>query len=458
MKQVKSFAGLLAVAVGLLCITPQAEAVPAFARQMGVACNTCHFQHFPLLNAFGRAFKASGFTMTGTSLIESDHFSLPANLNAAIFTNIRYQKSSGKISADHNSNNGEWIIPGETSLFVGGRVSPHVGALIEGDVGAGGLNGGGFLASIKVPVLFPVTNSIHAGLVPFSAGLGPAYAFETLNTGAVGNHLINLVTPTAISALQYVQVGANSATDGSSEGIALVAASSNFFVNIAKWSPNHSPVDAFGGSATPTSDYVRVAYTPQIDKWDVGMGFQYFGGRSNMVGQNDSSVDTTDPACPTACPIAAGSNTYMGYKTHAWAVDAQVQGHISALDNAPIGVYFGYAQAPGSAAADNLYNTGSKTKKAASIAAELGAFDNGRGTVQVAYRWGKSGDATYSTDNATTLGLTYLPWNNVQVALYQTFYSGGAHSNAALAAGFDPVIDASGSGKSLTSLNLAIGF
>ena len=436
----RAIAGIFAVTLGLLSIVPQAEAVPAFARQMGVACNTCHFQHFPLLNAFGRAFKASGFTMTGTPLIESDHFSLPSNLNAAIFTNIRYQKTYAATDpGNRNSNNGELIIPGETSLFVGGRVSPHVGALVEGDVGAGGLNGGGFLASIKVPIFYPVTNSINAGVVPFSAGLGPAYAFETLNTGAVGNHLISLVTPTAVSALQYVQVGADSNSDGSSEGLAVVAASSDFFVNIAKWSPNHSPVDAFGTNAAPTSDYIRAAFTPQIGPWDVGMGFQWFGGRSDMV---------------------TGSGTWTRYKTSAWAIDAQVQGHVT--PNMPLGVYFGYSQAPGSStdagAAPNLYNAGPNTKRSASVAAELGAFDSGRGTVQVAYRWGETGDASFGTDNAASLGLTYLPWNNVQLALMQTFYTGSAHSGAAQAAGFDPVIDASGSGKSLTSVNLAIGF
>ena len=78
--------------------------------------------------------------------------------------------------------------------------------------------------------------------------------------------------------------------------------------------------------------------------------------------------------------------------------------------------------------------------------------------VQLAYRWGQTGNANYGVDNATTMGVTYLPWNNVQVALYQTFYFGNAHTGAALAANFDPAIDASGSGKSLTSLNLAVGF
>jgi len=97
--------------------SPDAKAVPAFAREMGVSCNTCHFQHFPLLNSFGRAFKASGFTMISAPLIESDHFSMPANLDLAVFSNLRYQDSSGEKETGMTpptSNEGEWVIPAET--------------------------------------------------------------------------------------------------------------------------------------------------------------------------------------------------------------------------------------------------------------------------------------------------------------------------------------------------------
>ena len=31
---------------------PQAQAIPAFARQVGMACSACHYQHFPVLNSF----------------------------------------------------------------------------------------------------------------------------------------------------------------------------------------------------------------------------------------------------------------------------------------------------------------------------------------------------------------------------------------------------------------------
>ena len=132
----------MALLAGLMMPTV-ASAVPAFARQMDTGCDTCHFQHFPLLNAFGRAFKASGFTMTARKTIESDHISFPENLNMALFTNIRYQASNGTKPTDgRDSNNGEWIIPGETSLFLGGRVNANMGALVEGDVGGAGTSSG----------------------------------------------------------------------------------------------------------------------------------------------------------------------------------------------------------------------------------------------------------------------------------------------------------------------------
>jgi hypothetical protein len=452
MKNQYGILALMFAAVAAWLSPLSAQAVPAFARQLGVACSTCHYQHFPLLNAFGRQFKASGFTMSGTSNIEADNFSLPANLNAAVFTNVRWQKSNGgKEVGQHTSNNGELILPGETSLFVGGRVSAYMGALVEGDLKAGG---DPFLASIKLPFMYPV-RGITLGVVPFSAGLGPAYAYETMNTGAVGNHLINLVVPAAVSAQQYVQAGpgtyAGYANDA--EGIGFVAARSDFFVTYAKWSPNHLTVDTQGASAQPTSNYLRAAWTPVFGGWEFGLGAQYFGGQSTEV-EGTGSV---------------GPGGLETVRTKAYAVDAQAQGNVGEM---PLGVYLAWAATPGTSLSgtehENLYNENPNRKWAASIAAELGAFANGRGTIQLAYRTADNGAITHSKDNAVTVGVTYLPWYNVQLALLQTWYSGSAHSpdapNLICPTEADPTracgatIDASGSGKNLTSLNLAVGF
>ncbi|MBI4754423.1 MAG: cytochrome C, partial [Betaproteobacteria bacterium] len=48
-RTIRALSVLLAAAV----ISTPSEATPAFARQMGKACVTCHFQHYPALNTYG---------------------------------------------------------------------------------------------------------------------------------------------------------------------------------------------------------------------------------------------------------------------------------------------------------------------------------------------------------------------------------------------------------------------
>ena len=116
---------VLAVAVLMVAFSlyppRKAEAVPAFARQTGLACNTCHFQHYPTLNAFGRAFKAGGYTTVGgQSMVEGDMLALPATLNASLVTKIRYQKTNGSDNTVA-TNEGELQFPDEAALLLGGR-------------------------------------------------------------------------------------------------------------------------------------------------------------------------------------------------------------------------------------------------------------------------------------------------------------------------------------------------
>src|SRR3989338_3597861 len=133
------FAAFFAFVVSLW-IVPTADAVPAFARQVGVACSTCHFQHFPALNAFGRAFKAGGYTQVGgQSLIEGEDLSIPATLNASLVTKVRYQMTNGKddtATAGVNEskigkNKGELQFPDEAAVFLAGRAGEHIGFVLE---------------------------------------------------------------------------------------------------------------------------------------------------------------------------------------------------------------------------------------------------------------------------------------------------------------------------------------
>lgn len=48
----------------LLAWAPVAQAIPAYSRQTGAACNFCHFQDSQSLNANGRAFLRNAFHLT----------------------------------------------------------------------------------------------------------------------------------------------------------------------------------------------------------------------------------------------------------------------------------------------------------------------------------------------------------------------------------------------------------
>lgn len=44
----------------LVLVSTNSFAIPAFSRQYGTSCSTCHV-NFPKLNDFGKAFKDAGF-------------------------------------------------------------------------------------------------------------------------------------------------------------------------------------------------------------------------------------------------------------------------------------------------------------------------------------------------------------------------------------------------------------
>src|ERR1700739_3577732 len=51
---------LLFLTIMVLTMTTSSYAIPAFSRQYGTSCTTCHLD-FPKLNDFGKAFKDAGF-------------------------------------------------------------------------------------------------------------------------------------------------------------------------------------------------------------------------------------------------------------------------------------------------------------------------------------------------------------------------------------------------------------
>src|ERR1700739_96347 len=58
-KHRRSLIVLFALAM-VVALTGSSQAIPAFSRQYGTSCSTCHLD-FPKLNDFGKAFKDAGF-------------------------------------------------------------------------------------------------------------------------------------------------------------------------------------------------------------------------------------------------------------------------------------------------------------------------------------------------------------------------------------------------------------
>jgi hypothetical protein len=227
----------------LLILPETASAVPAFARQTNMACNACHFQHFPALNTFGRAFRSGGYTLTGgKGLIEGDDMSLPVVLNVSVIAKLRYAKSNGNTNKGTDLGSIQW--PDEAALLIGGRVAEKAGFLME---------------------------------------LGLADVANEENGEVSANSFLS-------TKLHFNVAKAGNTQFSEATGIALVASSNNYFVNYSPWVPG------WGGTnldvkPSGLAHYLRAVYMPYIGSWDTGFGFQLWKGDATV---SDDAGGTTD--------------------------------------------------------------------------------------------------------------------------------------------------------------------
>jgi hypothetical protein len=117
--------GLVAVLTFIvLSLVPElANAIPAFARQMGVQCTTCHTA-YPQLNAFGREFKLTGYSESAGDVPWYEKF--------AVMLEPSFTHTSADITdppQDFGANNN--IALTQASLFFGGRLYGNAGAFIQ---------------------------------------------------------------------------------------------------------------------------------------------------------------------------------------------------------------------------------------------------------------------------------------------------------------------------------------
>ena len=394
----------LAALLGTVAFTQEASAVPSFARQTGMACQACHQQHFPVLNSFGRAFKAGGYTMMGKQgKVEGEHLSIPDTLNASLLIKVRYFKDQSTGAADTtttatNKGNGQFQFGDEVSLFFGGRVADNVGYLMEGNLVG---DAGKFVSGLRIPFAFDV-GSAKLSAVPFTTdGGGVQHGYELSSGGVQRSNRWN-ENRREVSAVQY---NADRGPDaGAATGVAFVAQNDMGFVNVTTWTPSYMPGGGNGeASSEMKSSYVRIAATPNVGNWAMVVGAGAMSGASfNNV--SSKRIDT--------------KQTFFDFQAHGM------------VGGKELGVYLQHANAPAKSGASvsNAYNSGANTRKATTIGADYSVIPHVL-SLAASYRSARNGGAAGADgDNALLIGGVYDFTQNIAFHANYITYSGSAYN------------------------------
>jgi len=310
-KMILTTAAFALVVVSSIALAPtKAEAFPAFARQTGASCLSCHFQTFPALTPFGRAFMMGSFTDVGDqALIEDEHMSIPAVLNAsfevrggAVNTNVTGQPSTTVYN-----------IPDKARLFVAGRIGSNTGAIIMFNGGADAMPG----MNMRPTPVWMLLNSWDVG--DFKVGLG---AHKSPWGGS------NVMEVSNVFGHRGDKLGGQDITAITNGGF------TNMTTGIGTWVGNDlgyvqfslvAPAGMTQGGTNIGSSFgklVRAVATLDVGGWDTLVGFGIVTG---SAGKGDAGAGTRVP---------------MDMQF----IDAQVQGDVGDMS---LGVYGDWAHAKG---------------------------------------------------------------------------------------------------------------
>ncbi len=292
----------LFIFVSCVFFTPrESSAMPNFSRQMKVSCSTCHYQHVPKLNAFGRDFQLGGYTDVSEDLknaaISTLLLSRASLIPKARYIAIQEAKTGGVVK---NSDSDGVDISEESALWLGGRVVENLGFIVGfRDAGVSG----------KM-VLTMKTGSARLGLSIYSTdSLSPAFGMDIFNSGVtrLSSPLENR-NETVIA--QQTGVGAGAAT-----GLTAYISHKIFFGSVGLWSPEKAQDTSLGSGVTDMAFWFRFAVMPKFSDVDL------------MIGIFGSSGDAKCAKC-----IGASNNDvdHMA-QADSFGVDVQLQTNISGM-------------------------------------------------------------------------------------------------------------------------------
>jgi len=309
-----SAAAFAVVAVSAVAVAPTtSEAIPAFARQTGAACLSCHFQSFPTLNSFGRSFKQGAFTDVGEqALIEDDNLSIPSSLNITAMVRPQFKsvKTTGTAAVKTVAATADQV------LMIAGRIGSNTGAFLEVSTQGGGFANQQLLHSVDMGS-FKVIASY------FNTGFGEDAGLQLMSVWGQHGGLLNGKSLTINNTM-----GAANQTVGLSVAIA-----------------NEMGAISFGGiDNNPTAVGQSWTLAPVVRAqgiFDLG-GMELGVGAIVVSGANKSGATTSEAK-------------RVGF-------DVQLQGEVG---DTQVGLYADYASASKSVSALklNAYNTSLVSKR-----------------------------------------------------------------------------------------------
>lgn len=389
--------------------------VPAFSRQTGLACSSCHYG-FPQLTPFGRLFKLNGYTLTGlTPIVQPGDSAGKESLKLSPIPGIAAMLVSSVTQTSKalpGTQNGTVSFPDQFSIFAAGAISPNLGAFTQFTYAA--VDGSFGIDNFDVryanhttvsdreliygltlhnnPTVQDVWNTVPAWSFPFmSSSTAPSPIASTLIDGGLGQQVLGLGAYSLYGGTLYTEF---TVYRSALQGLAM-------------------PLDSTAESATSgVIPYWRVALQHETPNRSMMIGTFGFDAHLFPTGVAGLKNHYTDAAIDAQVEQRMGTSTWVGRASYIHEKQALLA-----------------TQASGGA--DNIDNTLSTAR--ASVAylpnlrysLTLGYFQtNGSSDATLYAEDPVFGSRTGSPNSSGLIGeLDYNAWQNSRIGLQYTAYN-----------------------------------
>ena len=295
---------LFALILIVIVLTGSSYAIPAFSRQYGTSCSTCHVD-FPKLNDFGKAFKDAGFKFPkdDESFIKTPpvmlgapaqkdlwpHTIFPGTIPGLPPIGLRFNQFFQVTSANANNYNTSSTSPniprtdfepGFFSIFMAGNFGSDIAFWVDDDLSVSGANangglGDGYLKFVNIGRVFKLPTdslSLRVGQfeldLPFSQArsinLSPWDIYTEMNIGVTNQNVNTVNNVFALQdAVQGIELSGGHTYGGYHYSLAIVNQNTS---GTSSTAPNVSSPGGFFSDSNYKDLYARFSYRLNLEK------------------------------------------------------------------------------------------------------------------------------------------------------------------------------------------------